>query len=53
MFIVERSGFRLTKNFYIIAVIMLLAMTGSLGAIFTMHVHLGPSREPDKPSKKT
>jgi len=50
VFIVERSAFKLTRNFYI-AVIVLLAMTGSLGFLFTMHVHVGPSKKSDKATK--
>jgi hypothetical protein len=41
MFIVERSGFDL-----------LFAMTGSLGLVLTMHIHLGPEKNKlKKPSK--
>jgi hypothetical protein len=39
VFIVERPGFRLTKTFYIVVVVVLV-MTGSLGVLLTMHMHV-------------
>jgi hypothetical protein len=44
VFILERPGFRLTKGFYVFAIIILM-LTGSpavLWTILTMHIHIGP-----------
>jgi hypothetical protein len=49
VFIVRRSGFKLTRSFYIL-VIILLAVTGSFGLLLTMHIHLGPLRRTKEPS---
>jgi hypothetical protein len=51
VFIVERPGFRLTKAFYIMAAVVVFAMTGSLGVLLTMHVHLD-SKAPGARRKK-
>lgn len=45
MFIVERSGFRLTKSFYVVLIVLLL-ITGSFGVLLTMHIHFSPSKKP-------
>jgi hypothetical protein len=50
VFIVERPGFRLTKTFYIMVVVVLV-MTGSLGVLLTMHMHFN-SKAPRSPRKK-
>jgi hypothetical protein len=51
VFIVERPGFRLTKTFYIMAAVLVFVMTGSLGTLLTMHVHLN-SKAPGARRKK-
>ncbi len=47
VFIVERPGFRLTKTFYIVVVVVLV-MTGSLGVLLTMHMHVNSKPPPRK-----
>jgi hypothetical protein len=49
VFIVGRSGFKLTRGFYI-PFIIFLALTGSFGFLLTMHVHIGPLRKLKQPS---
>ena len=45
VFILERPGFRLTKGFYVFAIIIFM-LTGSpavLWTILTMHIHINPN----------
>jgi hypothetical protein len=59
MFVLPRSGFRLTRHFYIWVFAIGCLVTGgaaSIGALLTMHVHFDPRpvrrQVPEKPLKK-
>jgi hypothetical protein len=41
VFVLERPGFTLTKSYYVFVIAVLL-LTGSLGMLLTMHIHIAP-----------